>query len=268
MRKRADQSVAQVFERGEACTHGLVGYWPMREGGGISLVQDLALGRHASLINGVVWAPTSRWVALGFDGTAAQFTSPHASPRGFQAFSCEVWVYIDQKSGAEQSFVAHRGPVLTSWRLAITAAGNLMFEIITTAIAQVQAISAAKPGTGLWHHVVATWDGSGASTLYINGTVDGTAAPTTMFAPTGAFELGASTDWVQALKCKIAQARLWSRCLSLAEVRRVYSQPFAMLSAGTRPFPTDDWPPRRPSILRTPSGGATLRRSGRKPAAL
>lgn len=76
---------------------------------------------------------------------------------------------------------------------------------------------------GQWHHLVATHDGTTGS-CYLDGVLQGTATGTLNASPTTALRFGNNIYGDGAYTGSMSDVAIWSRCLSAADVARLYAE--------------------------------------------
>lgn len=123
------------------------------------------------------------------------------------------------------------------WWLGSWTSGQLRFQA-----SDGSTISAETAGTyadGLWHLAVGTFEASGKVKLYIDGDLVATSTGTlgASLGSSTSFEIGCWNDG-DASNCHpgdIADARIWSRALSAAEIARMYADPWALYRVTKKP---------------------------------
>ncbi|WP_169307115.1 LamG-like jellyroll fold domain-containing protein [Ferrimonas sediminicola] len=148
---------------------GLVGYWPLNEGGG-TLIGDASGNGHDGQLSGATW--TSGWDdgGLRFDGVDDHVVVPHSSQLAFtlfQSFSLTAWVQPDGGQGGWAGLVTKSrdqapwyGLWITSWDAWAAGGPNAIFD---------------GPISGGWHHLALVQDALLDSRwLYVDGLLAGT----------------------------------------------------------------------------------------------
>lgn len=98
----------------------------------------------------------------------------------------------------------------------LTAAWTLpVFATTTTS-------STAPLQANQWYHVCVTLTAAHGAALYLNGTLQSSAAGTAAFTPATTLRLGAAADGYHPARARYSQVRVWNRTLSTAEVTSLY----------------------------------------------
>lgn len=166
-------------------TSGLVGYWRIGEASG-SVLDSSGNGTTGSASGSGITRDVTGALASGDDGAITndgtgfiQFASPSSALDVGDVFTLEAWVK-PAATGTALGIVS-KGPF--RWLLRLDASGNL--ELVRSGVASI-VTSTSAVGTGAWHHVVATKNGS-TNVLYIDGVdVTGSVSNQTMDADAGA----------------------------------------------------------------------------------
>ena len=236
---------------------GLVGWWNFDEGSGTSAADSSGGGStgiltatNASFVAGKV----NNAVSLTHTGTNVSGLVTAANPSNFsfeynQPFSLAAWVYRnanteeDDVIGKEDPSNSFKGYAL--WFTDTSGQGNCAASCLVadfenaTGSNRIQVATAVNAvSTGAWHHLVMTYDGSGAA-AGVNLYVDGSAVAMTGIADnlasstilnTMPLQIGADGDGdgTTDIGCctfggKIDDARVYSRALSASEVWRLYN---------------------------------------------
>ena len=220
-----------ILDRANPLARGLVGWWPLNEGGGSGVADVTGTGKPSPFATGT---NLPKWVgfvrggsALEFDGVDDTVTpvSKYSFNIGAEDFGMSVWY----RTTGVGTYIAMAN---------YSAGANWWFGIQTGLITfsnngpQIQ--TATTSNDGRWHHAVAT-RASGVVSVYVDGAlgVSGSLAGTTN--PNGTFYLGAfvipgSYPWPGGM----AHARFYSRALSAREVAQLYADPLAGALASVR----------------------------------
>jgi hypothetical protein len=100
---------------------------------------------------------------------------------GAAALTLECWVYINVANG----FFVEQEPVNGTWEL-FSGGSN---DIVLRGASSGDNVSATSPGTGSWHHYIATISGT-TGTIYIDGVQQATGTVTAFSANTNALNIG------------------------------------------------------------------------------
>jgi hypothetical protein len=146
------------------------------------------------------------------------------------------WVYYMATSGGYHSIdIAPNNPSQNLW-LAINTESRGVWAYWSGVYNRGPTTTLAE---NTWHHIAFTWK-NGLTRWYVDGSavgseVDFSSKSTTW--PSGNRTLGNSytgSNWDGTpLNCKISDWRLYNKCLSADEIKRIYSVPAAITSAFT-----------------------------------
>ncbi len=144
-------------------TANLVSYWLMGDGDFFPGVFDNANFSAANLLfDGV-----DEFVLVG-DATPLKFSDT-------DSFSISAWI---RSSSATTQIIADKFSGTSGYRFRLQSSGSLLWQLFSGS-AQIAEISTTATGfgDGFWHHVVATYNGSGAAagmTIYVDGSLEPT----------------------------------------------------------------------------------------------
>ena len=183
------------------------------------------------------WATTSKGTAFDFDGSSEfKYTDPGIPVS--TGYTISAWARFDTASTVTSNVTGADGG---------TGARNFQFKrdgstgavkLITfdsAGAATVAANGSTTLNSGVWYHLVGTYDSTSGSVVYVNGSQDGSDASThsTMFTLDDAADelyIGhhgrGNSDRHDGY---IQNVRLYDRALSATEVSRLYSEPWAGL---------------------------------------
>lgn len=176
-----------------------LGYWRLDETSGTSAADSSGNGRTGTYTGGFTLNQTGALVdgnaALLLNGSSGYVTMGDIAAFEFTgAFSVEAWVKFTSTS----NFIVSKSlNTAAGWFLGVTASGNVQFFAATAAIATVFNVQSGSAfNNGLYHHVVATWDGTTNANgvkLYIDGVLNaqGTAGAGTIAQNAAPFLIGA-----------------------------------------------------------------------------
>jgi hypothetical protein len=207
---------------------GLLAYWPLDEGSGLTANDASGNGHTGTLVNGAVWSGDS---AVHFDGTddlidvgtldvsgsaltlAAWFAPDDLANCG--SHDCRIFSKATGAASDDQHFI-----MLST--IQSGGATRLRFRLKTGGTTATLVASSGNLVDGVWQHAAAVYDGL-EMRLYLNGTLVGTTAKTgalstdpSVSAWIGGNPPGASDrPWAG----RIDDVRLYGRALSLAELQ-------------------------------------------------
>jgi len=123
---------------------------------------------------------------------------------GSSNFTIEAWVYRNA-SGATQTIASKGASTPTGWVFQISSADKLVFTDTSTSITGTTSIAA-----NTWTYVAVVRAGTGANqtTLYVNGTSDGTGTSATNFSQTSNMLIGADRSTTNFANGYISNLRL------------------------------------------------------------
>lgn len=191
-----------------------VGAWRMDETGG--LTDQTAHGNNGTFTGG---APTLVAGALAHDtDQASSFDgarygsvpdSPSLSPTAEVAIEC--WIKLSALPGSTKSAVEKGG----AYSLAIDSAGHVLFSV-TGSESTATATSSTALSTGLWYHVVGSYDGQ-VLAVYIDGAQDAATLASIAIVDTANALLIASGA-TGSLACALDEVAVFSQGLSQSQV--------------------------------------------------
>jgi hypothetical protein len=149
---------------------------------------------------------------------------------GFKQVTLSCWERTTTSQTAFQSSLISKlnGGSDGQWNLCFAAGDALRFRIITTlsGMVDLDANTPAPLTDGAWHHVAATYDGANA-TLYFDGVPIGTvpcggdvASAASCTPRIGSYSANAA---LYAFIGDIDEVNIWSRALSLGEIKMLYT---------------------------------------------
>ncbi|MBW3539574.1 MAG: right-handed parallel beta-helix repeat-containing protein, partial [Planctomycetes bacterium] len=219
---------------------GLISWWKA-DGN----AQDSVDGNHGALQDGATFAAGRVGQAFSLEATADYVLVPDADNLSFgngttdSPFSIETWVYADTLTHAVGRWLVNKrdGSSGDEWQLLVLSDGAVNLSLLDEGPADYlrYATTGGYVTTGTWHHVAATYDGSG-STAGINMYVDGVLATANM-SLTGEFgnyvamqngtapvKIGqAGWDTAHDWDGQIDELAIYSRVLTAAEVEAIYT---------------------------------------------
>jgi hypothetical protein len=199
---------------------GLVGWWRFDEGSG-SVAGDSSGDGNNGAIHGATWATGKYGQALSFDGSSNYVGIASFASLTGPAVSVEAWVNLSSQSTAYPDVVE----ITQSWggvggmKLQVWNHNQLWFRV-WNAVASVEANTPKWTiGTGAWHNVVGTYDGSYAK-LYIDGVLFGTGSLATNALNVGSPHLNIGVGFGSYfIKGAIDEVTVYNRALSAVEIQ-------------------------------------------------
>ncbi|MCU1528940.1 MAG: LamG protein [Frondihabitans sp.] len=133
--------------------------------------------------------------SLSFTGTTGTFAEiPVSAVNTSQSYTVAAWVKLNSVAGT-QTFAAMSGSDISPFYLQI-AGGKLTFTVRSadsTSSTATSVSATASASTGTWYHVLGMYNlAAGTISLYVNGTLQGTASYTTPWQSVGATTIGAA----------------------------------------------------------------------------
>ncbi len=157
---------------------GLVGYWPLNEGSGVTIDDASGFGNSGVLSGNASWAATPFGAGLSFSGSGNVQVTDAPSLEPATAVTVSAWVEHLGSPGVYRYIVAKGATACTaaSYGLYTGSDGGLEFYVSRQQGAVYTDSSNAGAGVwdGRWHLVVGTFDGS-VLRLYVDGAEVGTA---------------------------------------------------------------------------------------------
>jgi rhodanese-related sulfurtransferase len=156
---------------------GLVGYWSLNDGTGTQAADASTNAFHGTLVNGPAWSTGAQFGALAFDGANDQVSVPDAPAlRLTTGMSIAFWLRKD--SDPANQWIRLVGKGVTSRNYGVWddfVSGRILFQFLNTGSQWQHLYSTNAIPTGVWQHVVCTWDGT-TGRIYLNGVLDGVGA--------------------------------------------------------------------------------------------
>ena len=206
---------------------GATAYYAFDEGSGSTTTDASGNMPNASLEGNAGWAAghvgTGALSQTGQPGAFAE--TPGAAIDTRKSYAVAAWVKLNTTSGGNQTIISQFGSNISPFYLQLTG-GKFAFAVrssdsTSSTVTSVTATSAATAGT--WYHLVGMWDSSsGTISLYVNGTLQGTAAYSTPWTGVlGTTVIGAG-EWalspVDFVNGSIDDVHLYNRTLTSAQI--------------------------------------------------
>ena len=225
---------------GHPLTRGLTARWLMSEGGGTRVLNLADANNHGTCRNSPVWTPSSRGMALAFNGADQRVAVPTTFQLAYP-FTLAAWVY--PISYATQRVIMSKrntsviSDTVGSWALTLTS-GAVTFYHGVTKLTFVYA-----PPVNQWTHLTMSADGA-VDRLSVNGAFQEQIAATAALGTNtaAAMTLGALFENASMFLGGLDDLQVWNRKLSDYEINKMYAAPFTSLLAQS---------PRAPYFLTT-----------------
>ena len=223
---------------------GLVGYWTLDEGRGLSAADTSGNGNTGSLFNAPVWTSAGHVNgALSFAGTNAAVVVPGGGVLADlyrTGVTVAAWIKPASAGGGGKGRILHK----TNWMLYMGSASTVLFTADNWTTQFAQRTSTASITLNTWQHVAGTWDGSqngGGIHIYVNGVLaDGASvsgAGTAVSDASQALYLGNIPGSLnRGFDGTIDDVRVYNRVLSASEIQSlVAGAPPADITPPTQP---------------------------------
>jgi hypothetical protein len=212
---------------------GLVGAWcPSLGPSGNTLLDRSGYGNHGTLTNmdaGTDWVGSRYGWALDFDG-ANDYVNCGSQVRVGPLLTLSIWVNTTSSASGRRMFANEPGDFTTSFSIYSDASQWYFFTSAPSPdqFAQVALGLHSQIGTGQWVHLAVTYDG-GTVVAYRNGVSVGSSSwGRGILLPQGVTVLGATFymgSFMSYFSGSIADARLYSRPMTLPEIRLLGTEP-------------------------------------------
>lgn len=225
-----------ILDQAHPLSRGLVGWWPMNEGGG-ERVNDISGNALTGTFTNIVQGTSSGWTggpphgggSVLMDQTNDYILVNHSPKLAILGeISVCAWVWFTgnpsgypaiQKGGGYPNPYGLSSQPDRKWNFVRGNGASQSYVLGNTSI-PVQT----------WGLVVGSW-ANGLFSIYINGRLDNTAAGTPAVADSGS-GLGIGSQYPiaagnQFMYGRIANVRIYNRALSAAEVAQLYAEPMA-----------------------------------------
>ena len=225
-------SVGAQLKLDHPLSRGLVGCWLLNENSGNKAHDYSGQGNLGTLTN---MDPATDWIgslhggALDFDGSNDYLDvndNPTLNPT---AITVSAWVKFNSLTN-DYSAIVHKGPD-PYYEYFVKSNGKLaVFITASEGYRNYDGTGIYVLTTGLWYHLVFTYDSVGGLKGYVNGNLDNSvAANGTLSTPTG--NLSIARDSVTAgryVNGIISSVSIYNRALSAQEIAWLYAFPYAM----------------------------------------
>jgi len=210
----------------------MVAYWRFEEGNG-SVATDSVNGHDGTIYEA---ARTTGQVggALHFDGTNDRVevpSDPAFMPQG--KFTTEAWIYPESTISEQEIFSA----LLPAYYQVLIINNEVALNYYYNLGGGYYIVGAGMPALNAWHHIVATYEESGASAtsrIYIDGAekAEFTGEPIVKNPRQGPVYIGANHDWASGQRefiGSIDEVAVYNRALTAEEIQQHYKNGLAGL---------------------------------------
>lgn len=226
-------------------TPGLVGYWPLNEGSG-STVLDASGNGNAGQVSGATWTTGRLGRGLSFSGSSSTVNLGKPVVVTSRSFTVAAWVLLTDLSSWHTA-VSQDGGNVSGFYLQLTSSGQFAFSLVnsdSTGAATVRATSTFNPAANTWYHLVGVYNqAANQISLYVNGAAQSTQTVPAAWNATGQTVIGRAR-WggsVDYWPGSIDEVRLYNYALSAAAVTALYQGAQDDLSSGLVGYwPLDD----------------------------
>jgi hypothetical protein len=199
-----------------------VGYWPMEEGSGTSIVDASGHGNHGSVLGGATWAPGQIGLALILDGVDDHAQVPNSATLDITSqITLATWVRPQQVGTQYLVKKAIQGAT-GGYELSLSSTGKAFFRLNQVPSGDTYRLNSltSYPIDGTtWMHLAATYDGA-TLRLYVNGVQEASAAAAiTIVSNTLSLGIGAQSNGTSIFRGAMDDVRVYATALSAAEIQ-------------------------------------------------
>ncbi|HEY1954146.1 MAG TPA: LamG domain-containing protein [Polyangiaceae bacterium] len=207
---------------------GLVAYWPLDEGAGITVADCKGL-TNGKLAGAVGWGadnPTDGGHCLVFDGGGGSvgFPSNGSALEIGAPFTISLWVNADPSTGpANQDFAVRYTMNAPAWGVGLRVSDDRIYfaQYPDAGGSSVLSLDTFPPNA--WNHVAAVFNSSFRATLYVNGFEEASStAGGDILASSTPLLLGVSGVGNTSLHGRLAKVAFFARALSQSEVQAIF----------------------------------------------
>jgi hypothetical protein len=242
---------------------GLVGYWAMDEGSGITLYDSSSPANNATTANSPTWVSPGKVgpYALSLNGTSQYASVPDDSCLQITgSLTIAAWI-APSKTATQRIAVKAIQNSIGGYELSLSSANKVFFRlnnVSSTTGYRIDSGSSYPTNGTTWMHVVATYDSATTQMkLYINGTLEttGSPGPTSIMSNSQPLSIGRQNDGTNYYGGKMDELRVYNRALSAAEVSDLYN--YTPPPTSTPTSTPVDTPTDTPTPAVTPTPTAT-----------
>jgi len=208
---------------------GMISYWDFNEGTGTNVDDKVYHINNGTTINSPAWVQGILGTGLNISNSSSQYVNVSGTDFVFDeatdSFSLSAWVYLN-KTGTYR-YIAEKDE---NWGITFTSANKLSFAQLRTttgAYHNTWSSDLTITDTGVWKHIVVTYNGTGANgvAMYVNGTqYDVTNGAYNSEWGNNAGPLLIARDVTKrSLNGGIDELGIWNRTLTSSEVGELYN---------------------------------------------
>jgi hypothetical protein len=231
--------------------NGLVGYYPLDEGTGVTAADTSSNSNNGSLVAGPTWTTGKLGSAVSYDGSNGQSVSISDNAQITMGAQMTLSLWAKQSAATTNKALASHWDYVSgshsgAWALQTEAAdaSRLQFFVANSQTDPGSNYIATNSGTwttGAWHHIVIVYDGSQATALnrvavYIDNVKVGTTMagtiPASMQNAASPMMIGDFNGLNRTWNGQIDHVKLFNRALTQQEVSAEYTAQNAGTPAG------------------------------------
>jgi hypothetical protein len=236
-----------MLDRAHPLSRGLVGWWPMNEGGG-TRINDLVSGNYGTFGSGITQSTTAGWSggpfgrSVGTDAVDDIITVPHSAALALTGdMTISTWLYTRLAAGPTYQAFSSKGVVgvgyASPWIAMIWTDATIIISYGNGAgAANVWSTGGTVPSTQ-WFNLSIVRKGT-AVTFYKNGAQLGAAgdigAQAVADAGTAYLIGGRTPGTLYGMNGWQCHHRLYNRALGVSEIEQLYTDPLAGALAPSR----------------------------------
>ena len=215
-------------------TSGMTGFWKLDEGLGVTTADSSVNGNTGTLVNNPLWTTGVLGGALTFDGATTLVdiagTTVYATQNA--PFSFSAWFNLTNFTTAAPVIMTIRTDTGHPWHVLISNLGAYLGLSVGSFGTWVTIKTDLIPSLGDWHHVVATYNGTGTGVIanfqiFLDDVAQPLSAAGGYSNQPNQSRIGDSTGSGNQWTGQIDDVRLYNRILGAADIARLYGLPQA-----------------------------------------
>lgn len=233
-----------ILDRTHPLSCGLVGWWPMNEGGGERL-NDISPYQNRGILTNVVQSTIAGWTGgngaitrgVLFDYAASAHAVIPDAPqlRLLGSMTVSFWIRPKDRSNYYMPLGKSTSDIANPFVVMHFLTSGLIYFSRGDGATETQLVSATAPTVGVWTHVCIVCNGTVDTTFYFNGKVDVVRAGFSNSITDGGSPLYlARRGSGYYFPGGLAHVRLYNRALGGREVMQLYTDPLAGALAPVR----------------------------------